>query len=284
MLFQVFINSIIVGSIYALVGVGFVLTYITTKFLNFAHGATILIAAYTFFAFFNSVGWLGAFILSIIFAILFNLLLYILIFKKIMKKASKVILLLISFAIMILIENVIQIIFSPSPQSLNYSVKEKFIFFGARITSIEILIIFTTILVLIITWVVFKKTKIGLALRAVADHKGLAEIYGINSDKIILWSFIIAGILGSIAGTMITLEYVLLPTTGSYYMIKGFVGVVTGGLTSVYGSIFGGYLLGLFENYGSWFLLSSYRDAIAFILLFLVLLIKPRGLFGNKGR
>jgi len=127
-----------------------------------------------------------------------------------------------------------------------------------------------------------KKTKLGTTFRVVAENQELAEIYGINAEKIMLYSFLVAGILGAIAGTIITLEYVLTPTLGTFYMIKGFIGAVTGGLTSVYGSIFGSYLVGLFENYGAWFFLSTYKDAIAFILLFLVLLIRPQGLFGIK--
>ena len=281
MLFQVFINALIVGSVYALVAVGFVLTYVVTRFANFGHGATIGISAYAFLIFFDPLGWLGAFIAAVIFSVAFNFLAYTFLYKKlILVKASKVILLLISFAVMLAVESLLQIIFTASPRRINLPVVEGLDFFGAKITIIQILIIIVTVVILISLWIIMKKTKLGTTFRAVAENQELAEIYGINAEKIMLYSFLVAGILGAIAGTIITLEYVLTPTLGTFYMIKGFIGAVTGGLTSVYGSIFGSYLVGLFENYGAWFFLSTYKDAIAFILLFLVLLIRPQGLFG----
>ncbi len=283
MLFQVFINALIVGSVYALVAVGFVLTYVTTKFLNFAHGASVAIAAYIFLVSFGMVGWLGAFILAALSAMLFNFLIYYFVYKGLMKrKSSKVILLLISFAILMAVESLLQIVFTASPRRIDLPIKEGLEFLGARITPIQILIIIITIVILFLVWFVFKKTKIGLGIRSITENKDLAEIYGINSERIILYSFLIAGFLAAIAGAIIALEYVITPTIGTFYMIKGFVGAVTGGLTSVYGSIFGSYIVGVFENYGAWFFASSYKDAIAFILLFLMLLIRPQGLFGIK--
>lgn len=283
MLFQVLINAVIVGSIYALVAVGFVLTYVTTKFLNFAHGATVAISAYIFLVSFDSFGWLGAFILACLIAILFNYLIYTFIYKSQMsRKSSKVILLLISFAILMTVESILQIVFTASPKRINLPIREGLDFLGAKITPIQILIILITVAILFSVWFVFRKTKIGLGIRAITENKDLAEIYGINSERIILYSFLIAGFLAAIAGAIISLEYVITPTIGTFYMIKGFVGSVTGGLTSVYGSIFGSYIVGIFENYGAWFFASSYKDAIAFILLFLMLLIKPEGLFGIK--
>jgi branched-subunit amino acid ABC-type transport system permease component len=283
MLFQVFINALIVGSVYALVACGFVLTYVVTRFANFGHGATIGIAAYAFLIFFDLVGWLGAFLLSIFFAVGFNYLAYTFLYKRLIRnKASKVILLLISFAVMLAVESLLQIIFTASPRRIDLAVVQGMDFFGAKITWIQILIIVVTLLILITVWIVFRKTKFGNVFKAVSDNQELAEIYGINAEKIMLYSFLIAGVLGAIAGTIITLEYVLTPTLGTFYMIKGFIGAVTGGISSVYGAIFGSYLVGLFENYGAWFFLSTYKDAIAFIMLFLVLLIRPQGLFGIK--
>lgn len=283
MLFQVFINSLVVGSIYALVAIGFVLTYTTTKFLNFSQGAIIGASAYAFLFSFSYLGWFGAFVFAIFTAVLLNFLFYIFIFKKMLnKKASKVILLLISFAILMAMESVIQIIFSASPQRIDLPIQKGIEIFGASITKIQILIILTTIIILVLTWLVIKKTKVGLGLRAVSENKELAEIYGLNAERIVLWSFLIAGFLGAVAGTMIALEYVITPGISTFYMIKGFVGAVTGGVASLYGAIFGSYIVGIFENYGAWFFASSYKDAIAFILLFLMLLIKPEGLFGIK--
>lgn len=263
--------------------VGFVLTYTTTKFINFGHGATVALSAYLFLVSFDYLGYVGAFVVACLSAVLFNFLIYQYLYKRLMgNNASKVILLLVSFGVLIAVESIIQIVFSASPRRLNIPITEGLSFFGARITSIQIFIVAITVLLLIAVWYVMKKTKIGLGLRAIADNSDLAEVYGLNSKKIIVASFMIAGVLGAIAGMAISLDYVITPTVGTSYMIKGFVGAVTGGLNTIYGSILGSYVVGLFENYGAWFFSSGYKDAIAFFLLFLMLIIRPQGLFGVK--
>ena len=108
----------------------------------------------------------------------------------------------------------------------------------------------------------------------------LASIVGINKEKIINYSFFIGSCLAGVAGILIGLEQSIEPTMGTHLMIKGFTGAVIGGITSVPGAVLGSYLLGFAENIGVWFLPSGYKDAIAFILLFIILLVKPKGLFG----
>ena len=121
-------------------------------------------------------------------------------------------------------------------------------------------------------------------MRAVADNPELASIVGIHSRRISDLSFIIGSGLAGVAGILIGLEQNLEPTMGTMLIIKGFTGAVIGGVTSVPASIIGSYLLGFVENFGIWYLPSGYKDAIAFILLFIFLLAKPTGIFGiNKG-
>jgi branched-chain amino acid transport system permease protein len=127
-----------------------------------------------------------------------------------------------------------------------------------------------------------KKTKLGKAMRAVSDNKDVAEVLGISAEKIYSWSFIIGSIIAGIAGILVGLEQNLEPTMGTKLMIKGFTGAVIGGIDSVPGSILGSFLLGLAENFGIWFLPSGYKDAIAFIILFIFLLFRPQGILGIK--
>ena len=117
-------------------------------------------------------------------------------------------------------------------------------------------------------------------MRAVADNKELASIVGINPKKIAIYSFLIGSALAGIAGILIGLEQNMDPTMGTELMIKGFTGAIIGGIGSVAGAIPGSYLLGIAENFGIWYLPSGYKDAIAFVLLFIFLLFKPEGLFG----
>ena len=127
-----------------------------------------------------------------------------------------------------------------------------------------------------------KKTKIGKAMRAIADNRDVAEIIGISSEKIYSWSFVIGSAIAGVAAILISLEQNITPTMGTNLMIKGFAGAIIGGVGSVSGAILGSFLLGLVENFGIWFLPSGYKDAIAFILLFAFLLFRPQGILGIK--
>jgi branched-chain amino acid transport system permease protein len=127
-----------------------------------------------------------------------------------------------------------------------------------------------------------KKTKLGKAMRAVADNKDVAEVVGISAEKIYSWSFIIGSAIAGIAGILVGLEQNLEPTMGTNLMIKGFTAAIIGGIGSVPGSILGSFLLGLVENFGIWFLPSGYKEAIAFIILFIFLLFRPQGILGIK--
>ena len=127
-----------------------------------------------------------------------------------------------------------------------------------------------------------KKTKIGKAMRAVADNKDVAEIVGISSEKIYLWVFAIGSLIAGVSGILVGLEQNLEPMMGGNLMIKGFTAAIIGGIDSVPGAILGSFLLGFAENFGIWFLPSGYKDAIAFIILFIFLLFRPQGILGIK--
>jgi branched-chain amino acid transport system permease protein len=155
-------------------------------------------------------------------------------------------------------------------------------FGSAIITSLQIGIIVTSIVVLILLVFLMKGTKIGKAMRAVADNKETAEIIGINSEKIYAWSMVIGSVVAGIAGVLIGLEQNLTPTMGTYLVVKSFAGVVIGGIGSISGAVLGSFLLGLIENVGIWFLPSGYQDAITFAVLFIFLVLRPQGILGIK--
>ena len=119
-------------------------------------------------------------------------------------------------------------------------------------------------------------------MRAVADNKDVAEIVGISAKKIFAWSFVVGSLIAGVVGILISLEQNLEPLMGTNLMIKGFTGAVVGGIASVPGAILGSFLLGFAENFGVLFLPSGYKDAIAFVLLFVFLLFRPQGLLGIK--
>ena len=119
-------------------------------------------------------------------------------------------------------------------------------------------------------------------MRAVSDNKDVAEIVGISAERIYNWSFVIGSVIAGIGGILVGLEQNLEPTMGTNLMIKGFTASIIGGVESVAGGVLGAFLLGLAENFGIWWLPSSYKDAIAFFILFIFLLFKPEGILGVK--
>jgi len=283
---QLLINSLIAGAIYALVASGFSLIYATSKFIHFAHGATIAFSAYMLYFFFSMIGLNFGFsvILAIIFAALLGLLMNIIVFKQLRKrKASGIILLIASFALMILLESLILLFFGADVKTIGYiKVAKGLEFLGGIITPLQIFIVVCSFVLLGLLFLFMKKTKIGKAMRAVSDNKDVAEIVGISSERIYNWAFIIGSAIAGIGGILISLEQNLSPTMGTGLMIKGFTGAIIGGIGSVPGAILGSFLLGLVENFGIWYLPSGYKDAIAFVLLFLFLLFKPNGILGIK--
>jgi len=288
MFFQLLINGLIAGAIYALVASGFSLIYSTCKFIHFAHGATIAFSAYFLYFLFSGLGlsfWPSV-ILAIIFGALLGWLMNKFIYKKLRKrKASNVILLIASFALLILLESLILMLFGADVKTIGYiKIAKGLEFLGAIITPLQIVIIVVSIILLILLWIFMKRTKIGKAMRAVADNKEVAEVVGISAEKIYSWSFIVGSAIAGIAGILVGLEQNLEPTMGTNLMIKGFTGAIIGGIGSVPGAVLGSFLLGIVENFGIWFLPSGYKDAIAFTLLFIFLLFRHQGILGIKGK
>ena len=285
---QLIFNGLIIGSIYALVACGFSLIYSTNRFMHLAHGSVITLTAYFFFLFFKSLElpFITSALLVLIIGCLFGYGMNKLVYSQLQKRrSSNIILLIASVGILTLTEAVIMLTFGVNIKSIGFTkLSQDINILGASLTIIQALIILTSITLLILLYILMNKTKAGRNIRAVSDNKELAEIIGIDSKKIITISFIVGSFLAGIAGIFVALEQSLQASMGTNLIIKGFTGAIIGGITSVPASILGSYLLGLVENLGIWFIPASYKDAIAFSLLFIFLLLKPNGLFGiDKG-
>lgn len=285
---QLTVNGLIAGSIYALVAAGFSLIYGTNKFMHFAHGISVAVGAYILYSLFSVLGinFYVAVVLTLALSGLFGLGTYRLVYLPMQKKkASNVVLLIASIGVLVLFENLIQAIYGADVKIIGLlEVSKGLTIFGAIITPLQITIIIVSVILFVLLYWFMKKTKLGRNMRAVADNKELASIMGVNSRRIADYSFFIGSVLAGVAGVLIGLEQNLSPIMGTNLIIKGFTGAVVGGIGSVPASILGSYIVGLVENYGVWFLPSGYKDAIAFVLLFLFLLFRPFGLFGkDKG-
>ena len=283
---QLLFNGIIAGAIYALVASGFSLIYSTNKFIHFAHGGVIALSAYFLYWLYSQLGLNFYFtvLLTVLFSALFGYLLNRFFYKPFRtKKASASILLVSSIALLILLESVALLLFGADIKTIDLiKVNQGIEIAGAIITPLQIVIVLVSVALFFGLFLLMKKTKIGKAMRAVADNKEVAEIIGISAEKIYSWSFAIGSALAGVAAILISLEQNIEPTMGTNLIIKGFTGAIIGGVGSVPGAILGAFLLGLVENFGIWYLPSGYKDAIAFVLLFAFLLWKPEGILGIK--
>jgi len=283
---QLLINGIIAGSIYALVASGFSLIYSTNRFLNLAHGTMVTVSAYFLYLLFSiwGVNFYLAGLLTVAFGAFIGWLSYVGFYKQLKrKKASNAVLLIASIGLLILLENLMLMIFGADVKSLGFlEIRKGYEIWGAIITGLQIVIVVSVFILLLLVFLFVRYSKLGKTMRAVADNPSLANILGINSDKISQYSFAIGSGIAGFAAILIALEQNIEPVMGMTLIIKGFTGAIIGGVTSLPGAILGSYLLGLVENFGIWYLPSGYKDAIAFVLLFVFLVFRPNGILGIK--
>lgn len=283
---QVLVNGLIAGAIYALVALGFSLIYSTNRFMHFAHGAVVALGAYLVFLFFSVLKfdfWLAV-LATVVLSALMGGLLNELFYKPLrQRKASSAILLIASVVLLIVLESFILLFFGADVKTIGFLPIEKGVeIAGAIITPLQMVVIAVSVLLFIGLFLFLKKTRLGKALRAVADNPQTAEVFGISSEKMFSYSFLIGSAIAGLAGILVGLEQNLAPTMGTNLVIKGFTGAVIGGVGNVPASVLGSFLLGIVENFGILFLPSGYKDAIAFVILFLFLIVRPQGLLGIK--
>ncbi|MBI2130759.1 branched-chain amino acid ABC transporter permease [Candidatus Woesearchaeota archaeon] len=285
---QLIINGLIAGSIYALAAAGFALVYYVVKFQYFSHGAMIAAGAYFFFLFANVLGLSFAIagILAIACTIIITLAVNYLVYLPLRKrKATSNVMLITSVVLLMFFSSLILALFGSSTKTLVLGSEGQIFDFGLfTITSLQAYIIFFAIALFFVLYLIMKKTRIGKAMRALADNKSVAQVVGINPERVYTYVFIISGAFAAVSGILIGLEQNLYPKMGVIIIIKGFISSVVGGLGSVPGSVIGGFFIGLIENVGVWYLPTGYKDLISFSVMILFLLLRPQGILGVKLR
>lgn len=285
---QLLVNGLIAGSVYALVALGFTVIYKTVRFFHIAHGVVYAAGAYLAYSVINSwhsaAGWVVGVLVGLIGAGLLGLLIDRSVYLPLRKKKSPdLVFLIASFGVFILIQNLIQIIWGAQIVTLRTGpVEIGHQFFGAVITTNQIIIILTAVILSLALWYLFQRTKMGKAIRAVADDPIGASVVGIYPERIILYAFAIGSVLAGIAGILISLETNLDPTMGFSAILNGIIASIVGGIGSLPGALLGGLFIGLAENFGIWFLPTQWKDTIAFVILIIFLLLKPSGILGEK--
>lgn len=281
------INGISLGSVYALIALGYTMVYGIAKMLNFAHGDVIMIGAYTVFITVSTLGLppLAGILLSVVVCTVLGMTIEKVAYKP-LRMASPLAVLITAIGVSYLLQNVALLIFGANTKSFTSVVSIPALkLAGGQLTiSGETMVTVVTCVVIMIVLTTFiKKTKAGQAMLAVSEDKGAAQLMGINVNGTIALTFAIGSALAAVAGMLLCSAYPsLTPYTGAMPGIKAFVAAVFGGIGSIPGAFVGGLLLGVIENLSKAYISSEMADAIVFGVLIVVLLVRPTGLFGKK--
>lgn len=281
------INGLSLGSVYAIIALGYTMVYGIAKMLNFAHGDVIMVGAYIAYITMSSLG-LPSFV-AIILAMLVCTVLGIVIERlayKPLRQATSLAVLITAIGVSYFLQNAALLIFGSAPVSFRSVVKIPALkLFGGEliITGESMVTVVACIIIMVALTAFTKKSKMGKAMRAVSEDKGAAELMGINVNVTISATFAIGSALAAIAGVLLCSAYpVLMPTTGSMPGIKAFTAAVFGGIGSIPGAMVGGLLLGVIETFSKFYISTELSDAIVFAVLIIVLLVKPTGILGKK--
>ena len=285
---QLIANILITASSTVLVGLGFSLIYRTTKFFNLAY-AFLFVAGPYFVLLLNShLGFVLhlAIFLSVIIVGLIGVLLDMFIYRPLRRRnASTLVLLLSSLGVYVILQNVISLVFGDESISIRFCKVEQGInMLGAKITSIQILLILLSFVAVVTTSMLIRYTRIGLAIRAVSSSPELANVSGMHSEWVILWTTLISSIIFGIAGILVAIDVNMNPTMGMNALMLGIVVVLVGGMRSIPGIVLGALFLGSVQHLGIWVTGSQWQDAIAFAILLVFLLFRPEGFMGKRAR
>lgn len=282
-----FINGLSLGSVYAIIALGYTMVYGIAKMLNFAHGDVIMIGGYMVFTVVSTLGLspaagiLAAVIACTVLGVVIEFLAY-----RPLRMASPLAVLITAIGVSYLLQNLALLFYGSNPKSFTSVVVIPAIKLadGRLVISGETIVTIITCIVIMIGLTTFiKKTKAGQAMLAVSEDKGAAQLMGINVNGTISLTFAIGSALAAVAGTLLCSAYpTLTPYTGSMPGIKAFVAAVFGGIGSIPGAFIGGLLLGVIENLSKAYISSQLSDAIVFGVLIVVLLVKPTGILGKK--
>lgn len=295
---QHLINGLTLGSIYALIALGYTMVYGILKFINFAHGEILMVGTFmglllykwlcTFSG--NATAIFVYFVFAMLFAMTCSATLGVVIEKlayKPLRGASRLAPLLSAIGMSIILMNLAASIFGTKPRKFPYPFNnDSFDVFGVAITPHQLLILGVAMVLMIVLKIFIDKTRLGKAMRATSENKNIAALMGINVNFIISLTFAIGSALAATAGVLIALEYKVEPTMGAMAGLKAFIAAVVGGIGNITGAMLGGVLLGLLETFGVVILgiPQGLKDTIAFSVLIIILLFKPSGLLGKFKR
>ena len=281
-------NGLSLGSVYAIIALGYTMVYGIAKMLNFAHGDVIMIGAYISLLSMTNAGIpaFPALIISIVACTVLGIVIERIAYKPLRNASSSLAVLITAIGVSYLLQNIALLLFGANAQTFPSVIKwEGLSLAGGKLnlSGETIITILVCIVIMVLLMLFVQKTKPGQAMRAVYEDRGAALLMGINVNGTIALTFAIGSGLAAIAGVLLCSAYPsLTPYTGAMPGIKAFVAAVFGGIGSIPGAFIGGILLGIIEIFGKAYISSQMADAIVFAVLIIVLLVKPTGLLGKK--
>lgn len=283
------INGLSLGSIYALIALGYTMVYGIVKLINFAHGDVMMVGAYTGYFILKAVGttplglicaFLGAMIVCSLLSLVIERFAY-----RPLRTAPRLNSLITAIAVELILQNGMRILpfVGSNPRQFPTMETKSYNFGVVSISNIQLIVIISSIVLMIILNIVINYTRTGKAMRAVSYDLGAASLMGINVNRTIATTFVIGSILAGAGGVLYATAYPQIePTMGYIPGLKAFVAAVLGGIGSVPGAMLGGVILGIAETMTKAYISSQYADAISYLILIVILLVKPAGLLGKK--
>ena len=279
------ISGISLGSVYAIIALGYTMVYGSAKMLNFAHGDVIMVGAYVvFYSTAAGMPAIPAVLLSVVICTVLGMVIEAVAYRPLRSAASPLAVLITAIGVSYLLQNLALLFWSSNTKSFTSVVKIPALKVAGLNISGETMVTILACIVIVVGLTLFiNKTKPGQAMLAVSEDKGAAQLMGINVNATIALTFAIGSGLAATAGVLLCSAYPsLTPYTGSMPGIKAFVAAVFGGIGSIPGAMIGGILLGIIEIFGKAYISSQMADAIVFAVLIVVLLVKPTGLLGKQ--
>ena len=291
---QQIINGLALGAVYALLALGYTMVYGILQLINFAHGEVYMLGAYLGIIVLGAltapgmhVGIPAALAFSLLAAMLFcgayGAMIERVAYRP-LRRASKLTPLISAVGMSIILQNFVMLAQGKEYKYLPPLISsEGFTALGARVSPVEIVILGTSVVLMTGLHLFITRTKLGKAMRATSQDMTMAGLLGININQVISITFIIGSALAAVAGVLVTLYYGVVHFFMGYTAgLKAFTAAVLGGIGSVPGAMLGGLVLGLIENFGASYLSSVYKDAFAFLVLIITLILRPSGLLGQK--
>lgn len=285
---QIF-NGVIVGSVYCLIAIGLTMIFGVMRISNFAHGDFSMLGAY-FALYFISLlsgwtGWVGSLFVAAVGVGVIGLFVERFIFRPLLTRWTDIDIIMVSIGLFILLENGARLAFGTAPKMISDPFGSRsidLIFFSTSL--IRILCLAFSSVTILLLHLFLTRTKMGVAIRATSQNRKAAALMGININFIYSLTFVVGSALAGLGGVLYGTIFAVFPMMGAMPTLKAFAITILGGMGNIRGAIFGGFILGVAETLGGNYLSMQYKNAIGFVIIILVLLIIPHGLFGGKQR